>query len=47
MKYEEFKILNQSISADPLQLWFDDPGTTDSDMEEFLQIKKWLDKHHS
>ena len=47
MKYEEFKILNQSISADSLELWFDDPSTTDSDMEEFLKIENWLDKHNS
>lgn len=45
MKFEEFKLANQNAKEDALELWFDDPNTTDEDMAEFLKIENWLGEH--
>ena len=36
MRYQEFYKQNGDKPGDPLELWFDDPNTTDEDMMEFL-----------
>jgi len=36
MRYKEFYKQHGDNPGDPLELWFDDPNTTDEDMMEFL-----------
>ena len=36
MRYKEFYKQHGDKLGDPLELWFDDPNTTDEDMMEFL-----------
>ncbi len=36
MRYQEFYKQHGDKTGDPLELWFDDPNTTDEDMMEFL-----------